>query len=81
MHGRDPHKVEMEGRMPEWVAETVLQGTHMREYHLWEKGYKAYFPRMASRNGNTLTMKSKGGQSFTDLAALFLRHRTGYVWS
>lgn len=34
---------------------------------LWEKDCKAYFPTMAERNGASMTMKTKGGQTFTGL--------------
>jgi hypothetical protein len=65
--GRDPLNSEMESSMHAWVQETLLQGAYMREYHLWEKDCKAYFPATAARNDGALTMKTKGGQSFTDL--------------
>ena len=65
--GRDPFTKEMEGTMQAWVIETLLQGAYVREYHLWEKDCKAYFPAMAERNGVSMVMKMKGGQSFTDL--------------
>jgi hypothetical protein len=65
--GRDPLTSEMEGSMRAWVVETLLQGAYVREYHLWEKDCKAYFPAMAERNGVTLVMKARGGQSFTEL--------------
>lgn len=55
--GHDPFSLEMEGTMRAWVAETLLQGAYLREYHLWEKDCKAYFPEMAQRNGDTLVMK------------------------
>lgn len=63
----DPFSSEMEGMMRSWVIETLLQGAYLREYHLWEKDCKAYFVAMALRNSRMLTMKTKGGQSFTDL--------------
>jgi hypothetical protein len=53
LFGRDPLTLEMEGTMQAWVAETLFQGAYMREYHLWEKDCKAYFPAMALRNGGT----------------------------
>ena len=53
--------------MQAWVVETLFQGAYMREYHLREKDFKAYFPEMAQRNGNPLTIKTKRGQPFTDL--------------
>jgi hypothetical protein len=65
--GRDPLTSEMEGTMQAWVVETLLQGAYVREYHLWEKDCKAYFPAMAERNGVSMIMKAKGGQSFTEL--------------
>jgi hypothetical protein len=65
--GRDPLTSEMEGAMQAWVTETLLQGAYVREYHLWEKDCKAYFAAMAERNGASMTMKAKGGQSFTEL--------------
>ncbi|WP_330085283.1 hypothetical protein [Methylocystis iwaonis] len=65
--GQDPFTQEMEGTMRAWVAETLLQGAYLREYHLWEKDCKAYFPEMAQRNGGTLVMKTKPGQPFTSL--------------
>ena len=52
--------------MRAWVAETLLQGAYLREYHLWEKDCKAYFPEMAQRSGSTLVMETRG-QSFTAL--------------
>ncbi len=64
--GRDPFNSEMEGRMQAWVAETLFQGAYLREYHLWQKDCKAYFPATAQRNGSALTMKPKGGFSFSD---------------
>jgi hypothetical protein len=64
--GRDPLTSEMEGYMQAWVTETLFQGAYMREYHLWEKACKAYFPEMAQRNGNALTMETKRGRRFTD---------------
>jgi hypothetical protein len=67
MLGRDPITSEMEGTMRAWVVETLLQGAYVREYHLWEKDCKAYFPAMAERNGVIMVMKAKGGQSFTEL--------------
>jgi hypothetical protein len=67
MLGGDPITSEMEGTMQAWVVETLLQGAYVREYHLWEKDCKAYFPAMAERNGVTMVMKAKGGQSFTEL--------------
>lgn len=67
MLGRDPITSEMEGTMQAWVVETLLQGAYVREYHLWEKDCKAYFPAMAERNGVTMVIKAKGGQSFTEL--------------
>jgi hypothetical protein len=60
--GHDPSTLEMEGMMRAWVAETLLQGAYLREYHLWEKDCKAYFSEMAQRNGGTLVMK---GHPFT----------------
>jgi hypothetical protein len=65
--GRDPLTSEMEATMRDWVTETLLQGAYLREYHLWEKDCKAYFPPMARRNGAELSMKTKGGHPFTDL--------------
>jgi hypothetical protein len=65
--GRDQLTSEMEGVMRDWVIETLLQGAYLREYHLWEKDCKAYFPTMAARNGPSMTMKTKGGQTFTGL--------------
>lgn len=65
--GHDPLTLEMEGTMRAWVVETLLQGAYLREYHLWEKDCKAYFAVMAERNGATLTMKTKHGQSFAQL--------------
>lgn len=56
-----------QGIMKDWLIETLLQGAYMREYHLWEKDCKAYFPAMAKRNGEQLLMKSKDAQSFTKL--------------
>jgi hypothetical protein len=50
----------MEGTMRAWVAETLLQGAYLREYHLWEKDCKAYFSAMAHRNDNHLVMETKG---------------------
>lgn len=70
--GSDPLMVEMEGTMRAWVAETLLQGAYVREYHLWEKDCKAYFPEMAQRNGASLVMKSKSNQSFTALVSTTL---------
>lgn len=67
--GRDPLTSEMEGCMQAWVTETLFQGAYMREYHLWEKGCKAYFPAMAERNDSALTMKTKPSQSFTELVS------------
>jgi hypothetical protein len=64
--GHDPFNSEMEGRMQAWVAETLYQGAYLREYHLWEKDCKAYFLKMALRNGEVLEMTSKGPQPFTD---------------
>ena len=61
--GPDPFMAEMEGTMRAWVAETLLQGAYVREYHLWEKDCKAYFREMAQRNGVKLVMKSS--PSFT----------------
>jgi hypothetical protein len=52
------------GVMKDWLAETVLQGAYLREYHLWEKDCKAYFAAMAGRNGRELILKSKRGQTF-----------------
>jgi hypothetical protein len=52
--------------MQAWVVETLPQGAYVREYHLWEKDCKAYFPAMAERNGTTMVMRAKG-QPFTEL--------------
>jgi hypothetical protein len=65
--GHDPFTSEMEGTMRDWVIETILQGAYLREYHLWEKDCKAYFVAMAERNGASMTMKTKAGQSFPQL--------------
>jgi hypothetical protein len=65
--GRDPITSTMEATLQAWVIETLLQGAYVREYHLWEKDCKAYFPAMADRNGVTLVMKAKGRQSFADV--------------
>lgn len=62
--GNDPFTSEMEGTMRAWVIETILQGAYLREYHLWEKDCKAYFAAVAERNGASVTMKAKAGQSF-----------------
>jgi hypothetical protein len=67
MLGSDPITSELEGTMQAWVVETLLQGAYVRRYHLWEKDCKAYFPAMAERNGVTMVMKAKGGQSFPEL--------------
>jgi hypothetical protein len=48
------------------VTETLFQGAYMREYHLWEKDCKAYFPARVLRNGGALIMKTRG-QSVTGL--------------
>jgi hypothetical protein len=66
MLGGDPFTVEMEGLMREWVTETLFQGAYTREYHLWKKDCKAYFPARVLRNGGALIMKTRG-QSFTEL--------------
>jgi hypothetical protein len=50
---------------------SLLRGAYMREYRLWEKDRNAFFPGIASRDGNTLTTNAKGGQSFTDLVRPF----------
>lgn len=63
---RDAFMTEMESTMRAWVAETLIQGAFLREYHLWEKDCKAYFPVMAQRNGQQLNMKTEG-QPFTKL--------------
>jgi hypothetical protein len=65
--GRDPFMTDMESTMRAWVAETLIQGAFLREYHLWEKDCKAYFPVMAQRNSKSLTMRPVKGQTFTDL--------------
>ncbi len=55
--GRDPLTLEMEGVMQAWVTETLFQGVYMREYHLWEKDCKAYFPAMGLRNGGAVKLE------------------------
>lgn len=69
--GRDPFNLEMEGSMHEWVIESLLQGAYLREYHLWEKDCRAYFIRMAERNGFKLTIKTKD-QPFTGIVGNIL---------
>jgi hypothetical protein len=63
--GPDPIMAELEGTMKAWVAETLLQGAFLREYHLWEKDCKAYFPAMAKRNGSSMVTLTKGKLPFT----------------
>lgn len=62
----DPIAVEMESTMRDWVAETLLQGAYLREYHLWEKDCRAYFAAMAAQNATTLALKPKGAETFID---------------
>ena len=70
--GRDPLTLEMEGTMQAWVAETLFQGAYMREYHLWEKDCKAYFPAMALRNGGDVKLKpAPFTDRIRDILALF----------
>lgn len=56
--------LEFEKSMHDWVAETLIQGVFIREYHLWEKDCKSYLENMAKRNGKKLP-KKKSDESFT----------------
>jgi len=70
--GCDPLTLEMEGTMQAWVAETLFQGAYMREYHLWEKDCKAYFPAMALRNGGAVKLEpGPFTERIRDILALF----------
>src|SRR5208282_1370367 len=70
--GCDPLTLEMEGTMQAWVAETLFQGAYMREYHLWEKDCKAYFPAMALRNGGVVKLQpGPFTDRIRDILALF----------
>jgi hypothetical protein len=50
-----------------------LQGAYIREYHLWEKNCKAYFPTMAIRNCTALSLRPKGAEAFTAVVSDALR--------
>jgi hypothetical protein len=63
--GRDPLSLAMEGTMKDWVIETLFQGAYMREYHLWEKDCKSYFPAMALRN-NGLSLPAPKNRKVTE---------------
>lgn len=64
--GSDLVAVEIESAMSDRVAESLLQGAYLREYHLWEKDCKAYFVAMAARNGAALPLKVRSGETFPD---------------
>lgn len=64
----------MEDTMRDWVVETLYQGAYMREYHIWEKDCRAYFPAVAQRNGQAIKIKGKGEplpKMIRDLLPLF----------
>lgn len=67
LFAHDQFMTEMEATMRLWVAETLIQGAFLREYHLWEKDCKAYFPIMAQRNEKDLSMRPAKRQTFTNL--------------
>jgi hypothetical protein len=47
----DPVLLALTDPMADWVIESLLQGSWMREYHEWEKATKAYFDCNQARNG------------------------------
>ena len=49
----DPLWLSFTAHMGDWVIESLLQGTWMREYHEWEKATKAYFDGNYARNGSS----------------------------
>ncbi|MFA5952622.1 MAG: hypothetical protein WC807_20365 [Hyphomicrobium sp.] len=58
---------ELNDRMNAWAKEELLQGSYMREYHLWEKDCAEYFAKQAAKCNATIGMKARGGQSFVDV--------------
>ncbi|WP_291820531.1 hypothetical protein [Bosea sp. (in: a-proteobacteria)] len=65
--GEDEFGREMNDTMNAWAKEELLQGSYMREYHLWEKDCAEYFVKQAGKCDSSITMKARGGQSFIDV--------------
>lgn len=62
----DTLSVELNDTMSAWAKETLLQGSYIREYHLWEKDCTEYFVEQAARNAVPLSMKAKGSRPFPE---------------